>query len=165
MLVPLLSGLVELLGSWRLGERLRLLSILPTFTIGHNSPWGRDEWVLISQMSAVGFSSLTQLSMPGRVCFPESPCWKVRVLTPIVQMMKLRLRDYANGRGKQVRSRRNSSPSGSDSWAGAVALLPSVWWRRNMLKLRDGPRGWGETAVGWRRLGEAWFRCETLLGA
>jgi hypothetical protein len=44
-----------------------------------------------------------------RVCFPESPCWKVRVLTPIVQMMKLRLRDYVNGRGKQVRSRRLKS--------------------------------------------------------
>lgn len=73
-----------------------------------------------------------------RVCFPESPCWKVRVLTPIVQMMKLRLRDRANGRGKQVRSRRDASPSGSDSWASAVALLPSVWCRRNMLKLRDG---------------------------
>ena len=55
-----------------------------------------------------------------RVRFPESPCWNVRVLTPIVQMMKLRLRDYANGHGKQVRSRR-------DSVALGQTLGPALW--------------------------------------
>lgn len=100
---PLLSGLVELLGSWRLGECLRLLHILPTFTIGHNSPWGRDEWVPYSN-GCYRVQLTTQLPTPGResLLFLRAPAGRSGPHSHCSDDETLRLRDRANGSGKQV---------------------------------------------------------------
>lgn len=101
MLFPLLSGLAELLGRGGWVNACAFCIFFPRSLLGTIPLGGVDEWVLISQNGCYR----VQLTHPAphtreRVCFPESPCWKVRVLTPIVQMMKLRLRDRANGSGK-----------------------------------------------------------------